>query len=356
MRGRSSALEGWLAVAWAPYSRRSEMFARELGGQLHCVHYLKFQSKPHAPFKYILQAVKTLRILVRHRPAAVHVQNPPYVCGLVVHAYCRLFGARFVIEHHSAAFGEAWRHQLPLTKFIVRRAKVNIVTSDHWAELIESWGGTALVMYDPFLDLPEGRPYPMGDGFNVAFLSTFAPDEPVDEVLVAASQLPDVNFYITGAEHKRLEGGYREATENVTFTGFLDSNGEYLGLLRGADAAMVLTTRDHTLQLAGCEALAVGTPLITSDFDYLRGLFRGGTVFVPNTAEGIKAGVEAMVADVARLRSEVPEARRVGQVEWQERLAALNAMVWSENGGDAPPEPAETGDGTEVEQQKGVAS
>ncbi|MDH3681415.1 MAG: glycosyltransferase family 4 protein [Acidimicrobiia bacterium] len=321
------------------------MFARELGGPLHCVHYLKFQSKPHAPFKYILQAVKTFRILVRERPAAVHVQNPPLFCGLVVHWYCLLFGARFVIEHHSAAFGDAWRHLLPLTKFIVRRAKVNIVTSDHWADLIESWGGNALVMHDPFLDLPQGKPYPMEDGFNVAFLSTFAPDEPVDEVLEAAARLPDVNVYITGADHKRLEGGYRDATENVTFTGFLDSNGEYLGLLRGADAAMVLTTRDHTLQLAGCEAFAVGTPLITSDYPYLRGLFPGGTVFVPNTADGIEAGIEAMVQERFRLRAEVPEARRLGQVEWQKRLAALNRMVWpSERDVERSTEPAGLGE------------
>lgn len=325
----SSETRNWLAVAWAPYSRRSEMFARELGGPLHCVHYLKFQSKPHAPLKYLLQAIATFRLLVRERPDAVHVQNPPNFCGLVVHVYCRLFGARFVIEHHSAAFDGAWRHLLPLTKFVVRKAVVNIVTSDHWAELIESWGGTALVMYDPFLELPEGKPYPLEDGFNVAFLATFAPDEPVDEVLAAAARLPEVNFYITGAEHKRVAGGYREATENVTFTGFLDSNGEYLGLIRGADAAVVLTTRDHTLQLAGCEALAVGTPLITSDFDYLRGLFLGGTVFVPNTAEGIRAGVETMVENSNQLKGEVPEARRLGQDEWRKKLARLLSMVWS---------------------------
>ena len=48
------------------------------------------------------------------------------------------------------------------------------------------------MMYDPFLELPEGKPYRLKDGFNVAFLATFAPDEPVDEVLAAAARLPDV--------------------------------------------------------------------------------------------------------------------------------------------------------------------
>ena len=79
--GRNERRQRWAAVAWAPYSRRSEMFARELGGPLHCVHYLKFRSPPYAPLKYVMQAVKTLQILFTDRPQAVHVQNPPFLCG-----------------------------------------------------------------------------------------------------------------------------------------------------------------------------------------------------------------------------------------------------------------------------------
>jgi glycosyltransferase involved in cell wall biosynthesis len=311
---KAKNISGWAAVAWAPYSRRSEMYARELGASLHCIHYL-------------LQAFATLRTLYRERPAAVHVQNPPNVCALVVHWYCRSTGARFVIEHHSAAFDPAWRWLEPLTRYVVRRAKVNIVTDRHWAELVESWGGNALVMHDPFLDLPEGRPYPLRPGFNVAFLSTFADDEPVAEVLAAARDMPDINFYVTGDERKRLARGLIDASDNVVFTGFLDSNGEYLGLLRGADAAMVLTTRDHTLQLAGCEALAVGTPLITSDFEYLRQLFPGATVFVPNTAEGIQAGVTEMRASSSSLVDDVPAVREEKRQIWTEQMARLEAQM-----------------------------
>ena len=110
--------ESWIAVAWAPYSRRSEMFARELGGQLHCIHYLKFRSPPYAPFKYVLQTVQTLRVLFTARPQAVHVQNPPFICGVVVAIYCRLTGARFVVEYHTAAFGRAWKWALPAHRFV----------------------------------------------------------------------------------------------------------------------------------------------------------------------------------------------------------------------------------------------
>lgn len=302
------------------------MFARELDGTLHCIHYLKFQSPRHAPFKYVLQAVRTLWVLFRDRPSAVHVQNPPFVCGLVVDVYRALTGARYVIEHHSAAFGRAWDWALPAQKLIARHAVTNIVTNEHWARLVRSWGAHALVMYDPFLELPEGAPFPLSSGSNVAFVSTFAQDEPLEAVLDAAALLPDVHFYVTGDAMRRPDA-VAAAPPNVTFTGFLDPNREYLGLLRGVDAALVLTTRDHTLQLAGCEAISVGKPLITSDWPYLRELFAAGTVFVSPNAESVAHGVREALLRRGELAREIAPFRGQMQLEWGDRLKQLTAMV-----------------------------
>lgn len=323
----------WLAVSWAPYSRRSEMFARELNGELRCIHYLRFQYPLHAPVKYLLQSARTWQVLRRDRPGAVHVQTPPFICGLVVYLYGRLTGAPYVFEYHSAAFGRAWDWARPIQRFLARHAATNIVTNQHWADLMNEWGADAVVMLDPFLELPEGEPYPMGPGFNVAFVSTFAQDEPVDEVLEAARLLPDVQFYITGDTRKKPPAFFEAAPPNVTFTGFLDPNGQYLGLLRGADAVMVLTTRDYTLQLGGCEAVAVGKPLITSDWPYLRQLFRGGTVFAPNTAGGIRDAVELARNRHAELAAEIAAFRAESRREWDDRLGYLKRTVAEQAGG-----------------------
>lgn len=317
---------GWAAIAWAPYSRRSEMFARELGGTLHCIHYLKFRSPLHAPVKYVLQAVRTLQVLFAERPRAVHVQSPPFVCGLVVHLYCLLAGARYVVEHHTASFGTAWDWAMPMQKFVARHAVTNIVTAERWADLMRSWGAQALVMHDPFLDLPPGEPFSLRPGFNVAFIGTFAQDEPLDAVLEAAALMPDVHFLITG-DTEQAPGTIAAAPPNVTFTGFLDPNREYLGLLRGVDAAMVLTTRNDTLQLAGCEAISVGTPLITSDWPYLRELFADTAVYVSPSARSIRDGVREVLDRRAELAREIPGFRRERQLDWADRLARLTAMV-----------------------------
>lgn len=319
----------WLAVSWAPYSRMSDTFAQELGGKLYCIHYLRFQSPPHAPLKYILQTLRTWYVLLRERPSAVHVQNPPFICGLAVYLYTLLSGAKFVLHYHSAAFDAVWDWALPLQKFLARRAVTNIVTNQHWADVVRSWGAHALVMFDPFLDLPETQPFAIEPGarFNVAFIGTFAPDEPLEEVLQAAAALPDVHFYITGDKRKRSAAFFEAAPANVTFTGFLDPYRHYPGLLRAVDAVMVLTTRDHTLQLAGCEAVAVGKPLITSDWPYLREVFAKGTIYVSNSAESIHLGILEAQQRQAELAAEVVALRQESQREWKLRLGQLKQMI-----------------------------
>jgi len=317
----------WLAISWAPYSRMSQTFARELGGTLHCIHYLRFQSPPHAPLKYILQAFRTLVVLFKERPRAVHVQTPPFVAGLVVDLYCRLSGAKFVLHYHSAVFDNIWDWALPFQKYIARRATTNIVTNSHWAKIVGSWGGHTLVMVDPYLDLPDCEPFPVKSGFNVAFVSTFANDEPLEAVLGAADLLPEVNFYITGDKRKKPASFFENAPANVTFTGFLDPDKQYPGLLRAVDTVMVLTTRNYTLQLGGCEATAVGKPLVTSDWPYLHEVFSKGTVYVNDSAESIRDGILQLKKDYDRLSEEIVSLRKESQQEWNSGLDQLNQLI-----------------------------
>jgi glycosyltransferase involved in cell wall biosynthesis len=317
----------WIMISWAPYSRMSQTFASELLGKLYCIHYLRFQTPIFAPVKYILMAIRTLIVLFKERPKAIHVQNPPFIAGLIVQFYCWLSGSRFVLHYHSAAFGKAWDWAIPLQKYIARKAGVNIVTNNHWADIVRSWGGRTLVMTDPFLELPVGEEFPVENKFNIAFVSTFAHDEPLAEVLCAAKELPDVNFYITGNKNRKPKSFFEKSPTNVTFTGFLDPYIEYPGLLRAVDAVMVLTTRDHTLQLGGCEAVAVGKPLITSNWQNLKDVFPKGTVYVSSSAESIIEGIKNIVINYARYLDEIKQLRGESQKEWSDKLLQLNTMM-----------------------------
>ena len=136
-----------------------------------------------------------------------------------------------------------------------------------------------------------------------------------------------MNFYITGDKRKKPASFFENAPTNVTFTGFLDPNKDYPGLLRAADVIMVLTTRNHTLQLGGCEAVAVGKPLITSDWPYLREVFPKGTIYVSDSAESIRDGIIEARDAYEELSQEIVVLRKESRQVWDRRLQQLKEMV-----------------------------
>ena len=316
----------WSCVAWWPHSRRSEAFAKALGASLHCVHHIRTRSRFSVPIRYTLQAFHTLWILFKERPQAVHVQNPPIACSLVVYFFCRLCHAEFVLDHHSAAFAGVWDWALPIQRFVAQQAATNIVTNQYWADRIHAWDAPALIIGEPFLDLPEGEVLPKQPGFSVAFVSTFAPDEPLDQVLQAAPKLPAVHFYVTGDSKQSDHDRYEPLPPNVVLTGFLP-DAQYIGFLRAVDGIMALTTRNHTLQLGGCEAVSVGQPLIVSDWPCLRDTFPKGTVYAANTSEGIRDAVLLLQQEHEALRQEMLLFRDEARKEWYARCSLLNELV-----------------------------
>jgi glycosyltransferase involved in cell wall biosynthesis len=318
----------WIFIAWAPRGRRSESLARDLGAQLYFIHYLRFQKPLYAPAKYILQTIRTLQVLFLERPEIIFAQNPPFVCGLMVYLYCRISRACFVLDHHSAAFSHVWDWALPIQKFLARHAITNLVTNQHWADMVHSWSAEVSILIDPLPTLPEGQDFVVGPGFNVVFINTFADDEPIEAVLGAAAQLPDVCFYITGDTERKPASFFVDVPSNVTFTGFLPE-AQYSGLLRAGQAVMALTTRDHTLQGGGFEAVSLGKPLITSDWPYLQELFPKGTVYVANSADGIRDGIWVMRRRHKDLEREMITFRQESRREWDARFAQLKKLIAS---------------------------
>ena len=58
--------------------------------------------------------------------------------------------------------------------------------------------------------------------FKIAVISSFAPDEPLEEILNAAATMSEVLFYITGDMSKAAKHLLEKKVNNVIFTGFLD--------------------------------------------------------------------------------------------------------------------------------------
>src|SRR3989442_1114157 len=80
----------WVFITWYPYCRRSDALGQQLGAPSYLVHYLRFKTPILAPFKYVLQTLKTAWILLRARPDGVLVANPPAVAPLCTWLASRL--------------------------------------------------------------------------------------------------------------------------------------------------------------------------------------------------------------------------------------------------------------------------
>lgn len=314
-------------LAWAPpsHSGRSQLLSAKLGIELISVHYLKMRSR-FPLLKYTLQTFKTWWELARRRPHVVFIQDPPIVAALAVWLYGLLTGARMIIDSHTDALLAAWwRWSLPLHRFLSRRAICTIVTNDYLRDMVESWGAPALILADVPTEF-RYREYPLDTPFNIVMVSSFSYDEPRRRVFEVARRLPDVHFYITGNLKLARPDELESAPPNVHFTGFLPFE-DYYGLLAAADAVLVLTTEDHTLQWGACEAVSLNKPVITSDWPFLKSYFYKGTIHVDNSVEGIYQGVLQMQQEHDRLEREVRELHLERQHEWEQKRAELMSLI-----------------------------
>lgn len=323
-------------ITWYPYCRRSDTIAEALGGSSHLVHYLSFKKPLHAPFKYLMQTVATLRILRRERPNLVLVAVPPTFAALPVWYWARRHGARFVIDAHTGIFEHArWTWLLPLSKLLLRHADAVVVTNEHLRQRVVEWGARGVVIGDVPVKFGPGRAPDPCRGPRVVVVNTFSVDEPVDAVLEAARRLPDTQFFVTGDVRAARPDWIREKPANLTFTGFV-SEEDYAGLLRAADVVLVLTTHDHTMQRGGYEAVALGKPLVTSDWGLLRETFSRGTVHVQNEPAAIANGLRQAIANRDALEAEMRSLGTERRALFARRLANLVSIIDGDPSTDGP--------------------
>ncbi len=316
-----------LVVTWAPHSGRSDGLAQHLGTRNYLVHYLAFQRLWAAPLKYPLQAVTTLRVLWRERPAVVLVQNPPIVAPLVVALYARATGAGFIVDTHSQAlFVRRWRWTLPIQRWLSRRALATMVTNESNAAVIRRSRARVVIAVDPPVNTPPLGAREPSPQFNVVVVGSFGRDEPTSEVLQAARQVPDVRFAITGNLADARPEWLKDAPPNVEFTGFVPRE-DYFSRIWNAGAIVGLSIDKDSVLRASWEALDLGQPLILSDWPILRGYFPRGTVHVANTASAIAAGVREARAREHELRKEMLALREERRSAWVQTLQRLEEVI-----------------------------
>jgi glycosyltransferase involved in cell wall biosynthesis len=319
-----------------PHNWRSQVLADAIQAQNHFIHFFKFKRAQYAPLKYVLQFFKTVRVLKREKPTAVVVATPPVFAAAAVYSYAKCAKVPLAIDAHTGSFLDPkWRWSRRIHGFLSQRALVTLVTNAYLASVVTGeWGGKALILpgaipdlrSSPSTDLPN---LPLSAKLNVAVLCSFSNDEPILEILEAASNLVNqVTFYVTGDSRKASRTLRSNISDNIVLTGFLPRK-DLISLLHAVDVVMVLTKRDHTMQLGGYEAIAVEKPLITSAWAILKQYFSLGTLHTDNTPSDIQAKLCLLLDDLARerLSAEMKKLKRRRTREWREQAESLRALL-----------------------------
>jgi glycosyltransferase involved in cell wall biosynthesis len=320
-----------LFIVWGAFqgSRRSEQIAKRFNIDIEYVYFTTKQGLLYAPIKYAYQAIATLVLLARRRPDVVLVQNPPTFAPLFVYLYSLVFGKKFIIDTHTGALiYPQWQWTLPLQRFLSRRTLTTILTNEHLAQEVASWGANSFALADPPMTFEIPKPMTLKESaLNVVMVSVAYPDEPVAEMVEVARNLPDMDFYITGdfTNSTYFQDVVRSAPSNVHFTGFLRE--DYFALLAAVDVIVCLTTDDHTFLSGANEALWVGKPLITSDWPVLGSYFNKGTIHVDNTVNSIQQGLLAMKEGYSDFQASILALQEERRREWYEKARALLRLI-----------------------------
>ncbi len=314
-------------LSWENYNRRSDLIAQQLNAKMINIHYGQRGNLLQAPLRYLIQAQRSWQALRSEQPYVVFVQNPPIFVVALVYAYARRFGTRFAIDSHTSTFtAPKWRWSLGLHRVFSAAAVTTIVTNRHLQDLVAGWGCPAMVLGFTPGHYPQGEPFPFDGQFHAVVPSSFEWDEPLDVLFSAATQLPDITFYVTGDYRRAPAHLLAQKPSNCHLTGYLPYE-QYIGLLRGADVIVDLVTRDHTLLLGAFEAVSLGVPLIISDWPVLREYFARGAIHTPNTVEGIRAAVREAQANLAQLKRDVLLLRDELDREWEIKSTELKQLL-----------------------------
>jgi glycosyltransferase involved in cell wall biosynthesis len=326
-------------IVWAPYSPRSKNFSERLDAHLYLISY-KFKRKIYSIIKYPLLFAKTLYILKREKPEIILCQSPPIFCALSAMVYQYLTGRKnstVLIDAHTQSFDKPWSYFKALNRIALRRASMVIVTNvELQSKVIHNYGINPIVLEDriPDFDMSSSSGYQNvrkinakekkydNDNnvfFNVAVVSSFAADEPLENVLDSAEDLSDVKFFITGDKSKADKQLLKRKLNNVVFTGFLDHE-VYISLLRDVDTIMVLTKRDRTMLAGAYEALALEKPLITSNRIPLKRYFNKGAIHVDNSAEEIKQAIKTVQRKKEELDKDIHQLKIEKINEWEDKF------------------------------------
>lgn len=279
--------------------------------------------------RYIKSLYKTACIIIKNRPDIVVAQNPSIVLAAYIVLLKYIFRYKCIIDAHNAGLFPYDNKIILLTmvsKAIQKMADLTIVTNKVLADVVCINNGRAVVLPDKIPDPPDVvSQYHMSGRKNLAFICSFSSDEPYNEVIEAANDIPnDIHIHITGKYAGKIDAD--KVPSNIRLLGYIPDN-DYWNLLSSADGIIVLTIRENCLVCGAYEAITLKKPMILSNTQAIKSYFSSGSIYTEPTSKDIKDAILCFIDNKDKLTKEVEILEEKLKDAWDDCFADFSKVV-----------------------------
>jgi glycosyltransferase involved in cell wall biosynthesis len=316
-------------IAWHIQTRSRNLAAR-LGIPLH-----ELEIHGNVLWRNVISSLWTLWLIIRKRPRVIITQCS-FVLLVILASYKLLWKnqIRVIADCHTKALRRRAPKYLdlifwPIKKWSFRQVDAIIVSSKTLSMEASILNERVLVLADPIPDFDRDMIGNKENGDYCVFISSFADDEPVAEVIEAAAMLKSqIPLYWTGRVPKAFHRLIPSA-ENIRFTSYL-ADGEYQKLILNATCLLVLTCEENCLMSGAYEGLAAEVPMVLSDRNALRRFFGLSAIYCDHLPESIADAVGKAWRNGDKLRAYSRNVKFQREQEFAVDLEKLRRFLYKE--------------------------
>lgn len=310
-------------ITWE-LQRRNTGISDSLGFHLYEINISSYKL-----LRYLKSIFYTFKAINISNPIFVVAQNPSIILSLFVILYSNIKNYYPIIDSHNSGIypleGKS-KILMALSHWIQRHAILTIVTNRSLGDIVNRNGGKYFVLPDAIPKIPKNLKQKKLEGnINITCICTFKEDEPYNEILKAAYQLPDeIHIYFTGRFEGKVDPDHHQ--DNIHFTGFIPDH-DYLELLNSSDIIIDLTLRDNCLVCGAYEALALNKPIVLSNTIVLKNYFSKGCVYTNPNHTDINQAIMEAIRNIVNLKKDIKILKIEIETQWKEKISELKCIL-----------------------------
>jgi hypothetical protein len=272
-------------ITWH-YSARSRNLAKYLDLPIFEIFIVK-----NAFLRHFLSSLWTVWILIKKRPKIIFLQLS-FLLLLICAIYkiIKSGNVKIVADCHTKALRKKAKGLInkifwPLKRFSFSKVNLSIVSNAGMIKDIEEIHKDYILLPDKIPEINSAKDVDKTKSYCV-YVSSFAVDEPVDEIFEVANLLQNnLDLYWTGkVDEAKVRN--KSIPDNLNLTGYLNFV-DYYNLIGNADCILALTTEKDCLQSGAYEDLGVEIPMVISDSIALRDYFQNSALYTNHEPEDI---------------------------------------------------------------------